>query len=55
MMPPLTAIVVMLAELVNAAIQSVASAFSLLVTGMPRTEPPRNVGMYCPFVWLGIG
>ena len=53
--PPLTAIVVMLLELVKAAIQSVASAFSLLVTGTPRTEPPRKVGMNCPFVWLGIG
>ena len=53
--PPLTAIVVMLLELVKAAIQSAASALSLLVTGTPRTEPPRKVGMNCPFVWLGIG
>ena len=45
----------MFAVLVNAAIQSAASAFCLLVTGTPRFEPPRNVGMYWPFVWLGIG
>src|SRR5687767_3304580 len=55
MTPPLTAIVVMLAVLVNAAIQAAASVFSLLVTGTPRTEPPRNVGMYWPLVRLGIG
>ena len=45
----------MFAVLVNAAIQSAASALCLLVTGTPRFEPPRNVGMYWPFVWLGIG
>ena len=43
------------AVLVNAAIQSAASVLSLLVAGTPRSEPPRNVGMYWPFVWLGIG
>jgi hypothetical protein len=23
--------------------------------GTARSEPPRNVGMYLPFEWLGIG
>jgi hypothetical protein len=27
----------------------------LLVTGTARSEPPRKVGMYLPFVRLGIG
>src|SRR5829696_5665552 len=40
---------------VYAAIQSLASDLFLLVTGTPRLEPPRNVGMYLPLVWLGIG
>ena len=55
MTPPVVAIRVMLAVLVNAAIQSAASAFCLLVTGTARFEPPRNVGMYRPLMWLGIG
>ena len=33
---------------VNALIQSAASALFLLVAGMTRSEPPRNVGMYLP-------
>ena len=55
MTPPAVAMRVMLAVLVNAAIQSEASAFCLLVTGTPRFEPPRKVGMYRPLTWLGIG
>src|SRR3954452_2542841 len=43
------------AVLVNALIQSTASAWFLVVTGTPRSEPPRNVGMTLPGVWLGIG
>src|SRR4051812_8210578 len=53
--PPAVAISVSFAELVNAAIQSAASDLFLLVIGTPRFEPPRNVGMNLPFVWLGIG
>src|SRR5687767_15439330 len=55
MTPPFEAIVVMFGVLVYAAIHSAASVFSLLVTGIARTEPPRNVGMYWPLMWLGIG
>src|SRR3954447_6866577 len=55
MTPPAVAISVSFAELVYAAIQSAASDLFLLVIGTPRFEPPRNVGMYLPFVWLGIG
>ena len=40
---------------VNSLIQSSASERFLLVTGIARSEPPRNVGMYLPGVWLGIG
>src|SRR5690349_6042274 len=53
--PPAVAISVSLAVLVYAAIQSVARSLFLLVTGTPRFEPPRNVGMYLPVTWLGIG
>src|SRR5688572_13314759 len=53
--PPPVAIRVMFCVFVNAAIQSAASVFCLLVTGTARLEPPRNVGMYLPGVWLGIG
>src|SRR5919109_1544456 len=45
MTPPCDAISVSLAELVYAAIQSVARSLFLLVTGTPRLEPPRKVGM----------
>src|SRR5215212_7296828 len=55
MTPAAVAISVSLAVLVYAAIHSCASDLFLLVTGTPRFEPPRNVGMYLPFVWLGIG
>ncbi len=41
--------------LVNALIQSTARLLLLLWTGIARSEPPRNVGMNLPFVWLGIG
>src|SRR5215213_8325038 len=47
--PPAVAISVSFAVLVNAAIQSLASALFLLVIGTPRFEPPRKVGMYLPF------
>src|SRR4051812_46169330 len=40
---------------VYALIQSTASPEFLLVTGTPRSDPPRNVGMNLPGVWLGIG
>src|SRR5829696_8260741 len=43
------------AELVKALIQSTARLWFLLVTGTARSEPPRNVGMNLPLVWLGIG
>src|SRR5690348_7088342 len=43
------------AEPVNALIQSDAREAFLLVAGMARSEPPRNVGMYRPLTWLGIG
>src|SRR5688572_19948695 len=52
---PAVAIRVMFCVFVNAAIQSAASVFCLLVPGTARFEPPRNVGMYLPGVWLGIG
>jgi hypothetical protein len=40
---------------VNVRIQSTASVRLLLDAGIARSEPPRNVGMYLPFLWLGIG
>src|SRR5215210_6778027 len=51
--PPAVAISVSFDVLVNAAIQSLARTLFLLVTGTPRFEPPRNVGMYWPLTWLG--
>ena len=44
-MLPAFAIARIFAEVVNAAIQSTARLFLLLVTGTARSEPPRNVGM----------
>src|SRR5215211_641002 len=43
------------ALLVKILIQSYARALFLLVTGTATSEPPRNVGMYLPAMWLGIG
>src|SRR5919204_5298682 len=43
------------AELVNSLIQSAASDGFLLPAGIARSEPPRNVGMYLPLMWLGLG
>src|SRR6266568_4961441 len=42
------------AVLVNALIQSTARLWFFVVTGTARSEPPRNVGMNLPGVWLGI-
>src|SRR5919197_39025 len=42
-------------ELVNALIQSAASATFLLCAGMARSEPPKNSGISLPLTWLGIG
>src|SRR5437660_6840781 len=54
-MLPAFAISLSPAVLVNALIQSAARLWFLVVTGMARSEPPRNVGMNLPFTWLGIG
>src|SRR5215216_4353422 len=43
------------AVLVNALIQSAARPWFFVVTGTARSEPPRNVGMNLPLMWLGIG
>src|SRR2546423_14577643 len=40
---------------VNALIQSIARLWFFVVTGIARSEPPRNVGMNLPATWLGIG
>src|SRR6476661_1436086 len=52
---PALAISLSAAVLVNALIQSTARLWFFVVTGTPRSEPPRNVGMNLPGVWLGIG
>src|SRR5690349_2642559 len=52
--PPLT-ISVCAAVPVKALIQSTARLWFFVVTGMPRSEPPMNVGMIRPLMWLGIG
>src|SRR3954469_14845824 len=39
---------------VKSLIQSLASAFWLLVAGTARSEPPRKPGIDCPFTWPGI-
>src|SRR6478672_7243235 len=54
-MLPAFAISVSEAVPVNALTQSAASDLFLLCTGIPMSEPPRNVGMYRPTMWLGIG
>src|SRR5204863_2314389 len=54
-MLPAFAISLSAAVLVNALIQSTARLWFLVVTGMARSEPPRNVGMNLPAMWLGIG
>src|SRR5690242_9884680 len=54
-MLPAFAISLSAAVLVNALIQSTARLWFFVVTGTARSEPPRNVGMYLPRVWLGIG
>ena len=40
---------------VYARIQSIASGRFWLDAGIARSDPPRNVGMNLPRVWLGIG
>ena len=42
------------AVLVNAAIQSSASALFWLAAGIARSEPPANAGIVLPATWLGI-
>src|SRR3954464_3024534 len=54
-MLPVFAISVSAGVPVNALIQSAARLWFLVVTGIARSEPPRNVGMNLPGVWLGIG
>src|SRR5438093_3803395 len=54
-MLPAFAISLSAAVLVNALIQSAARLWFLVVTGIPRSEPPMNVGIYLPLRWLGIG
>src|SRR5256885_10973944 len=54
-MLPALAISVSAAVLVNALIQSTARLWFFVVTGTPRSEPPMNVGMNLPAMWLGIG
>src|SRR3954463_5289687 len=54
-MLPVFAISVSAGVPVNALIQSAARLWFLVVTGIARSEPPRNVGMNFPLVWLGIG
>src|SRR4029079_19661604 len=54
-MLPVLAISVSAAVPVNALIQSAARPWFLVVTGTARSEPPRNVGMNLPGVWLRIG
>src|SRR4029453_9544175 len=54
-MLPAFAISLSAAVLVNALIQSTARLWFFVVTGTARSEPPRNVGMNLPGVWLGIG
>src|SRR6185437_4713564 len=52
---PASAILVSADVDVKSLIQSIASCLFFVVTGTARSEPPRNVGMYLPGVWLGIG
>src|SRR4051794_27255822 len=52
---PTVAIVRIDCVLVKSAIQSRARSLLVLVTGMPRSEPPRKVGIALPLMWLGIG
>src|SRR3954470_6820880 len=54
-MLPALAISVCAAVLVKALIQSAARLWFLVVTGIARSEPPRNVGMNLPLMWLGMG
>src|SRR5882672_3171700 len=54
-MLPAFAISLSAAVLVNALIQSTARLWFFVVTGTARSEPPRNVGMNLPGLWLGIG
>src|SRR5438874_9759954 len=54
-MLPAFAISLSAAVLVNALIQSTARLWFLVVTGTPRSEPPRNGGMNLPAMWPGIG
>src|SRR5439155_14322823 len=54
-MLPAFAISLSAAVLVNALIQSTARLWFFVVTGTPRSEPPMNVGMNLPAMWLGIG
>src|SRR5256885_17176773 len=54
-MLPAFAISLSAAVLVNAFIQSAARLAFLLDTGIARSEPPRNVGMNLPLMWLGMG
>src|SRR5689334_5889878 len=53
MFPTLT-IPAMLALDVKSASQSSAWDLWLVVTGMARSEPPRNAGIVLPATWLGI-
>src|SRR4030095_4495263 len=52
---PALAVSLCAAVLVTAWIQSAARLWFLVVTGIARSEPLRNVGMNLPLVWLGIG
>src|SRR5439155_13339831 len=54
-MLPAFAISLSAAVPVNALIQSAARLWFFVVTGIARSEPPRNVGMNLPVTWLGIG
>src|SRR5919204_258225 len=54
-MLPAFAISLSAAVLVNALIQSAARLWFFVVTGIARSDPPRNVGMNRPLTWLGIG